>query len=212
MTAGGLPGPDTREAVSGSRGGSCSPRPHAPAPPLRRLRQDGSWGPWLGGQPRQGGGGLRSESRGRAPWRAAGGPADGGSVGVRCAPGARRRVRVPTEGMGPHLPAPGAVGGGWAREERRAGPAPAPSGAHRRAVTPARSLRMRRGKSTPPTSRHRAPRRPPPRAGPTCTSCPSPRSRCPWPSSRGARVSCSQGRGVLQGGLGAQEPRRWKGW
>ncbi|XP_058417824.1 serine/threonine-protein kinase LMTK1 isoform X1 [Diceros bicornis minor] len=53
-----------------------------------------------------------------------------------------------------------------------------------------RSLRMLRGKSTPPTSRRRAPRRRrrPLRTGPTCTSCRSPRSPSPWPSSQGAQV------------------------
>ena len=48
---------------------------------------------------------------------------------------------------------------------------------------------MPRGKSTRPTSRHRAPRPQQLRTGPTCTSCRSPRSPCPWPSSPGAQVS-----------------------
>jgi len=48
---------------------------------------------------------------------------------------------------------------------------------------------MLRGTSTPPASRHRAPLRQGLRTGQTCMSCRSPRSPCPWPSSRGAQVS-----------------------
>lgn len=48
---------------------------------------------------------------------------------------------------------------------------------------------MPRGKNTPPASRHRAPLRRGLRTGQTCMSCHSPRSPCPWPSSRVAQVS-----------------------
>lgn len=48
---------------------------------------------------------------------------------------------------------------------------------------------MLRGKSTQQASRHRAPLPQGLRTGQTCMSCHSPRSPCPWPSSRGAQVS-----------------------
>lgn len=65
------------------------------------------------------------------------------------------------------------------------------SGALELTVSPAwpRSLRMPRGKSLRPTSRHRAPRRQRLPTGLTCMSSRSPRSPCPWPSSLGAQVS-----------------------
>ncbi|XP_059764309.1 serine/threonine-protein kinase LMTK1 isoform X2 [Balaenoptera ricei] len=59
---------------------------------------------------------------------------------------------------------------------------------------PVLSLRMLRGKSTRPTSRHRAPRRQQLRTGPTCTSCHSPRSPCLWPSSPGVQAGNPHGR------------------
>ena len=62
-------------------------------------------------------------------------------------------------------------------------------GAHRVCTAWPRSLRMPRGKSTRPTSRHRAPRLQQLRTGRTSMSCHSLRSPCPWPSSPGAQVS-----------------------
>lgn len=69
---------------------------------------------------------------------------------------------------------------------------------------------MLMGRSTPPTSRPRVPQRPPRRTGLTCTSCRSPRSPCPWPSSRGVQVceprgpGGSVGRGSGLSGQGSQ--------
>lgn len=62
-------------------------------------------------------------------------------------------------------------------------------GAHRVCTAWPRSLRMPRGKSTRPTSRHRAPQLQRLRTGRTSMSCRSLRSPCPWPSSPGAQVS-----------------------
>lgn len=69
-------------------------------------------------------------------------------------------------------------------------PSPEPRSHCQRAPTyRRRSLRMPRGRSTPRASRHRGPLRQGLRTAQTCTSCHSPRSPCPWPSSRGAQVS-----------------------
>lgn len=62
---------------------------------------------------------------------------------------------------------------------------------------------MLKGKSTQPASRPRAPQRPPRRTGLTCTSCRSPRSPCPWPSSPGVQVCESPGAPVAGDGCGS---------
>ena len=142
-----------------------------------------------------------------------------GLGGVLSAPEARRRVRGAHQvgrGFTSQLKGRWELGPGGERPFRVCPALPRPAHAPFRSSPPplsplARSLRMQRGKSTWPTSRHRAPQRPPPRTGLMCTSCLSLRSRCPWPSSLGAPVSCLQGPGGAAGraqGSGAPLPGR----
>lgn len=153
-------------------------------------------------------------------------PCGGGSRGVGS-------VLCPEErGGGWRGQLAGLLGGAGPREERGLSelactpcsrpalppsPAPPPSGEPWSSprVSPVwpRSLRMPRGKSTRPTSRHRAPPQQRLRTGPTCTSCHSPRSPCLWPSSPGVQVSEPPGgRRVWLGGQCSWggEARGWR--